>query len=54
MKATLDLAIGNAVSVKASVRTTPAGLIAAAMLAAPILLPTVALAKTLLRERRDR
>jgi hypothetical protein len=54
MKATLDLAIGNAVSVKASVRTTPAGLVAAAMLAAAILLPTVALAKTLLRERRNR
>jgi hypothetical protein len=51
MKATLDLRIGNAVSVKASVRTTPAGLIGTAILAAAVLLPTVALAKALLRER---
>lgn len=52
MKATLDLAIGNAVAVKASVRTTPAGLVAAAMLAAAILVPTVSLATALLKERR--
>ena len=34
MKATVDLTIGNAVSVKATFRTTPAGLVAAAMLTA--------------------
>jgi hypothetical protein len=32
MKATLDLAIGNAVSIKATVRTTPAGSVASAFL----------------------
>jgi hypothetical protein len=37
MKATLDLAVGNAVSVKATVWTTPAGLVAAALLAAAVL-----------------
>jgi hypothetical protein len=51
MKATLDVAIGNAVSIKASVRTTPAGLIGAAILAAAVLFPTVSLAKALLRGR---
>ena len=34
MKAVFDLTIGNTVSVKASVRTTPAGLLATAILAA--------------------
>ena len=44
MKATFDLAaIGNAVSVKAAVRTTPAGLAEAAILAAAIVLPTISL-----------
>jgi hypothetical protein len=52
MKAAFDLTIGNSVSVKASVRTTPAGLLAAAILAAAVLLPTVSLAKALLNERR--
>jgi|HubBroStandDraft_4_1064222.scaffolds.fasta_scaffold201569_2 hypothetical protein len=52
LKATLDLAIGNAVSVKASVRTTPAGLVGAAILAAVIVLPTVSLAKALLHAKR--
>jgi hypothetical protein len=52
MKATLDLTIGNAVSVKASVRTTPAGLIGAAILTTAVLLPTVLLAKALLNGRR--
>jgi hypothetical protein len=52
MKATIDLAIGNAVSVKAIVRTTSAGLIAAAMLAAAMLLPTASLAKAPLKEKR--
>ena len=51
LKATLDLAIGNAVSVKASVRTTPAGLVGAAILAAVIILPTVSLAKAILKAR---
>jgi hypothetical protein len=37
MKATLDLTIGNVLSVKATVRTTPAGLVAAALLAAAVL-----------------
>ena len=48
MKATFDLAIGNAVSVKAAVRTTPAGLVAAALLAAAVLFPAASLAKRLL------
>ena len=52
MKATFDLAIGNAVSVKATVRTTPAGLVAAALLTAAILLPSVSLANALLKEKR--
>jgi hypothetical protein len=39
MKATLDLAVGNAVLVKATVWTTPAGLVAAALLAAAVLFP---------------
>jgi hypothetical protein len=52
MKAALDLTIGNAVSVKASVRTTPAGLIGAAILTTAVLLPTVLLAKALLNGRR--
>ena len=51
MKAELDLRVGNAVALKASVRTTPAGLIGAALLAAAILWPTVYLARTLLRQR---
>ena len=51
MKATFDLAIGNAVSVKATLRTTPAGLVAAAILAAAPLLPTISLAKALLKEK---
>jgi hypothetical protein len=34
-----DLTIGNAVSIKATVRTTPAGLVAAALLAAAVLFP---------------
>ena len=51
MKATVDLAIGNSVSLKATVRTTPAGLVAAALLAAAVLIPTVSLAKRLLRGR---
>ena len=54
MKATFDLAIGNAVSVKAAVRTTPAGLVAAALLAAAVLFPAASLAKRLLEERRRR
>ena len=45
IKATLDLTIGNAVSVKATVRTTPAGLVAAALLAAAVLFPAASLAK---------
>ena len=52
MKGTLDLAIGNAVSVKATFRATPAGLIGAAMLAAAIPLPTISPAKALLTEKR--
>jgi hypothetical protein len=45
MKATVDLTIGNSVSLKATVRTTPAGLAAAA---AAVLIPPVSLAKGLL------
>jgi hypothetical protein len=52
LKATLDLEIGSAVSVRASVRTTPAGLVAAAILAAAMLLPAVSLARALLDRRR--
>jgi hypothetical protein len=52
LKATLDMAIGNAVSVKASVRTTPAGLVGAAILTAAVLLPIVSLAKALLNAKR--
>jgi hypothetical protein len=46
MKATVDFSIGNAVSIRASVRTTPAGVVAAALLAAAVLSPTVSLAKS--------
>ena len=54
MKATLDLAVGNVLSVKAAVRTTPVGLAAAALLAAAVLLPAASLAKRLLEKRRRR
>jgi hypothetical protein len=54
MKATFYLAIGNALSVKAAVRTTPAGLVAAALLAAAVLFPAASLAMRLLEERRRR
>ena len=51
MKAEFDLRVGYTVALKASVRTTPAGLIGAALLATAILWPTVCLARTLLRQR---
>ena len=54
IKATPDLTIGNAVSVKATVRGMPAGLVAAALLAAAVLFPAASLAKRLLEERRRR
>jgi hypothetical protein len=47
MKATVDLTIGNSVSLKATVRTTPASLVATALLAAAVLIPLVSLAKRL-------
>jgi hypothetical protein len=54
MKAAVDFSIGNAVSLRATVRTTPASLVATALLAAAVLIPVAALAKTLLGERPRR
>ena len=54
MKATFDLTIGNAVFVKATVRTTPAGLVAASLLAAAVLIPAASLAKEFGPEERRR
>jgi len=41
MKATVDLAIGRSVAIKATARATPAGLVAAALLVATILVPAI-------------
>ncbi len=51
MKATVDLTIGKSVSIKATARATPAGLSAAALLIAAILIPMVWVARTRARER---
>jgi hypothetical protein len=45
MRAAVDLAIGKSVSIKATVRATPAGLATAALLIAAILVPLVWLAR---------
>jgi hypothetical protein len=52
LKATVDLAFGQTVSLQATIRTTPAGLVCVALVAAAVLLPTASLAKALLSERR--
>jgi hypothetical protein len=41
MKATFDLSIGRSVTLKATARTTPAGLAMAALLIAAILVPMI-------------
>ncbi len=51
MRAAVDLTIGKSVSMKATVRATPAGLASAALLVAAILISVVWLAKTRARER---
>lgn len=51
MKASIDLAVDDSVSIKATARATPAGLIAAALLAAAVLIPLVILARTRRRVR---
>jgi hypothetical protein len=53
MNATVDFSTGNAVSFRATVRTTPASLVATALLTAVVLFPLVSLAKRLLDERRS-
>lgn len=51
MKASVELRIGNAVSVRATARATPAGLAATALLVSAILIPLVLLARTRTRGR---
>ena len=51
MKATVDLAIGGAISVRATARATPAGLATAALLVAAVLIPLVWLASSRAHER---
>jgi hypothetical protein len=51
MRATVDLAIGRAVSVRATARATPAGLATAALLVAAILIPLAWLASSRARGR---
>jgi hypothetical protein len=51
MKATIDLTIGRSVTIKASARATPAGLLTAALLAAAILIPMIWLTRTRAHER---
>ena len=51
MKATVDLRIGDAVSITATARATPAGLVAAALLISAILIPLAWLARGRVRER---
>jgi hypothetical protein len=50
MKATIDLTIGRSVTIKASARATPAGLLTAALLVAAILIP-IWLTRTRAHER---
>lgn len=50
MRATVDLRIGNSISIKATARATPAGLIAAALLISVVLIPAVWLFRTPARE----
>jgi len=51
MKATVDLHIGDSISITATARATPAGLIAAALLISAILIPLVWLARDRKRQR---
>ena len=50
MRAAVDLTIGKSASLKATARATPAGLAAAALLVAAILVPVVWLARARARE----
>ena len=50
MRAAVDLTIGKSVSLKATARATPAGLAAAALLIAAILVPVAWLARARARE----
>ena len=51
MKATIDLTIGRSVTIKASARATPAGLLTAALLVAAILIPMIWFTRTRAHER---
>jgi hypothetical protein len=51
MRATMDLHIGESISITATARATPAGLVAAALLISGILIPLVCLARYRTRER---
>jgi hypothetical protein len=44
MKLSVDLSFGQKVSIKASIRTTPAGLVSVALLVSSVLIPVVWLA----------
>jgi hypothetical protein len=46
MKAAVDLAIGRSVTIRATARATPAGLLAAALLITAILVPVIWLTRT--------
>jgi hypothetical protein len=49
MRATLDVSIGKSVSINATARATPAGLVAAAILISAILIPVVLLSRSSVR-----
>ena len=51
IRASVDLRIGNSVSLKATVRTTPAGLVTAGVMVAAIVLSIAALVRAI--RRRD-
>jgi hypothetical protein len=52
VKATFDLTVGKIVTIKATARATPAGLVTAALLMAAILIPMIWVTRTRARERR--
>jgi hypothetical protein len=46
MRATVDLTIGRSITIKATARATPAGLVTAALLVVAILIPMIWLTRT--------
>jgi len=46
MKATVDLTVGRSVTIKATARVTPAGLVTAALLVVAVMVPIIWLARS--------